>query len=167
MENCVIIKVDNICTEGRHPEDILSNLCGNDFCFDGVQCGCMESFLQSLKYQDEKLQKSICLEKARWVKEYDTTDWQNEQILWWRGKPIQRCSWQYQRLIYSAYTEMYLWCARFRDALMQTEGKELLFESGKNNPHEWVLTDKEFVRFLTKVKEHNMYAYKHFKYPRR
>jgi len=45
----VRIKAANICAKGSHPEDILSNLCGNDFCFDDVQCGCMESFLQSLK----------------------------------------------------------------------------------------------------------------------
>ena len=29
-----------------YPSNVLSNLCRNDFCFDGVVCGCMEGFLQ-------------------------------------------------------------------------------------------------------------------------
>lgn len=46
------IKVSDIDPVGRHPEDILSNLCKNTFCIDEVYCQCMEQFLHSLKYKD-------------------------------------------------------------------------------------------------------------------
>ena len=36
----------DIRSNGLYPLNALSNLCNNDFCFDGVVCGCMEGFLQ-------------------------------------------------------------------------------------------------------------------------
>lgn len=166
-EKTVRIKTENVCAKGRHPEDILSNLCGNDFCYDGVQCGCMESFLQSLKYNDVNVQTRICLEKADYVKKYDAPDWQQDQILWWKGQPLDRHSTQYTEFIYSAYESMYLWCGRFRDALMKTVGKQLLFDSGKFNPKETVLTDSEFCSVLTKLRDNKEGEYGRVLYSRR
>lgn len=166
MNDNIIIKSDNICAKGRHPEDILSNKCNNDFCFEGVQCSSMESFLQSLKYQDIALQAKICLEDANRLGQYDSSDWQKDQVLWWKGEPIQRQSRKYMRLIYKAYNELYLWCARFRDALMGSIGKELLYDTGCNDIHQSVQTDNEFIRILSKLRERRKREYKLKIYPR-
>lgn len=165
-DNVIIIKSDNICAKGRHPEDILSNRCNNDFCFDGVQCGSMESFLQSLKYQDPVLQAKICIEDAKYLGQYDTSYWQKDQILWWKGEPIHRQSLKYIRLIYRAYSELYLWCGRFRDALMGSVGKKLLYDTGNDDKCRTVLTDNEFIHILTKLRNRRKLEYKFKIYPR-
>ncbi|GEM_PF-3170481 len=163
----VKIKTADICTKGRHPEDILSNLCGNDFCFDGVQCGCMESFLQALKYKDVELQRKICLMKADEARRYSTSDWQKEQMLWWKEQPINRQLPEFMALVCNAYEQMYLWCERFRDALMSTMGKQLLYDSGRNDPHEAILTDMEFCNILTDLRESRKKEYGRCIYARR
>lgn len=47
-------------SNGLYPSNVLSNLCSNAFVFDGVECGSMEGFLQSLKCKDEERQRQIC-----------------------------------------------------------------------------------------------------------
>jgi len=108
MSNIIKIKNTNISTKGRHPEDILSNLCGNDFCFDEVQCGCMESFLQSLKVQDLQFQRKICLCKFYELESVPIPDWDSHQPLWWKGHQYERFSAEYIDLLHRAYKAMYL-----------------------------------------------------------
>ncbi len=54
----------DIRSNGLYPSNVLSNLCSNAFVFDGVECGSMEGFLQSLKCKDEERQKQICAMKG-------------------------------------------------------------------------------------------------------
>ena len=42
----------DIRSNGLYPSIVLSNLCSNGFRLDGMVCGSMEGFLQSLKRQD-------------------------------------------------------------------------------------------------------------------
>lgn len=62
---------------------------------------------------------------------------------------------------------MYLWSARFRNVLMSTEGKTLLYNSGSTNPYKTILTDEEFCKVLTDLRERNLEDYKKYRYPRR
>lgn len=163
----VIIKSANICTQGRHPEDILSNLCGNDFCFDGIQCGSMEGFLQSLKIHDEKFQRRVCLCKARDLDLYSIPEWNGSHPLWWKGKKLNRHSSEYMEFLGKAYQDLFLWCGRFRDALMSTEGKQLFYYSGQTDSNKTILTDQEFCSILTAVRNRNSEDYKKYIYPRR
>lgn len=50
-------KALDIWSKSPYPANVLSNLCSNGFRFDGVLCGSMEGFLQSLKYQDTGKQR--------------------------------------------------------------------------------------------------------------
>lgn len=52
-------KAIDIWSKSEYPSDVLSNLCGNRFLFDGVECGSMEGFLQSLKYKEEEKQRQM------------------------------------------------------------------------------------------------------------
>lgn len=46
-------------------------------------------------------------------------------------------------------------CGRFRNALMETEGKQLLYDSGRKDPYKTILTDQEFCKILTDLREHH------------
>lgn len=50
----------DISSKDIGPEAILSNFTENHFVYDGVECGGMEGFLQSLKYEDEAKQIRVC-----------------------------------------------------------------------------------------------------------
>ncbi len=161
-DNVIVIKAREINPEGRHPEDILSRLCNNDFCFDGVQCGCMESFLQSLRFDNEEVQRKFCvmsafdlLNRLEW---HDDSDWQEIRTLWWKGKPFQRDSHRFRNLVYRAYSEMFRWSDRFRSVLMSTQGKKLVFDSGKSSPLSCILTDKEFIKILTRLRNNRRFS---------
>lgn len=53
-------KAIDIWSKNPYPANVLSNLYDNSFCYDGVECGSMEGFLQSLKYKDIEEQRHIC-----------------------------------------------------------------------------------------------------------
>lgn len=156
QDNPVVIKSRDIHPEGRHPEDILSRLCNNDFCYDKVQCGCMEAFLQSLRYRDEEIQRKVCVMSASelgyQLEWYPAPDWRHSQTLWWKGKPIKRDSREYRTLIYRAHSEMFRWSYRFRSVLMQTLDKKLVCNSGDDDPRTCLLTDKEYCTILTRLR---------------
>lgn len=77
----------DIHSNGLYPSNVLSNLCSNGFRFDGVVCGSMEGFLQSLKQQEKSKQLQICQMKGGNARKHSVTLWQTNQIVWWRGKP--------------------------------------------------------------------------------
>lgn len=54
----------DIRSNGLYPSNVLSNLCSNGFRFEGMVCGSMEGFLQSLKQQDRDKQRQICSMKG-------------------------------------------------------------------------------------------------------
>ena len=47
-------KAVDIWSKSPYPANVLSNLHDNEFYFDGVKCGSMEGFLQSLKQKNVK-----------------------------------------------------------------------------------------------------------------
>lgn len=115
-------KALDIWSKSPYPANVLSNLCSNGFRFDGVLCGSMEGFLQSLKYQDTGKQRQICSMKGKNAKNMTSTHWQTDQIVWWKGSSINRQSKEFQNLIRRAYQAMFEQNERFRIALMSTRG---------------------------------------------
>ena len=70
----------DIWSKNAYPADVLSNLCSNGFRFDGVVCGSMEGFLQSLKLQDINKQRQICSMKGKNAKKQTSAGWQTDQL---------------------------------------------------------------------------------------
>lgn len=68
----------DIWSRGEYPADVLSNLCSNGFRFDGMICGSMEGFLQSLKQRDKEKQRQICSMKSRNAKKQSSRGWQTD-----------------------------------------------------------------------------------------
>ena len=144
----------DIRSNGLYPSNVLSNLCSNAFVFDGVECGSMEGFLQSLKCKDEERQKQICAMKGGEAKKRSTTAWQKDQILWWKGQAIDRQElFEYSEFLKKAYQAMFEQNERFRKALLQTRGMELTHESGNGDCEKTILTSWEFTELLTDLRD--------------
>ena len=58
-------KAIDIWSKSAYPANVLSNLCSNGFRLDGMICGSMEGFLQSLKQKDKDKQRQIYLLRRR------------------------------------------------------------------------------------------------------
>lgn len=143
----------DIRSNGQYPSGVLSNLCSNGFRFDGVLCGSMEGFLQSLKQQEKNKQLQICQMKGGNARKRSVTSWQTDQIVWWKGQAYDRQSDDYQKLIRRAYQAMFEQSERFRAALMQTRGVTLIHSSGEENPYKTILTEQEFCQILTEMRD--------------
>ena len=143
----------DIRSNGLYPSNVLSNLCSNGFRFDGLICGSMEGFLQSLKQQDMEKQRQICSMKGGNARKHRVTSWQTDQIVWWKGQAINRQSSEYQMLIRRAYKAMFEQNERFRVALMTTRGVTLVHTTGEDNPFKTILTPAELCRILMEMRE--------------
>ncbi len=146
-------KAVDIWSKSPYPADVLSNLHSNGFRFDGMVCGSMEGFLQSLKHQNPDKQRQICSMKGRKARNMSARDWQTDQIVWWKGKNIDRQSGEFMELVGRAYRAMFEQNKSFRTALMSTRGMELYHTRGEHNPFKTILTEKEFCSILTDIRE--------------
>ncbi len=146
-------KAIDIWSKSAYPADVLSNLHGNEFCFDGIICGSMEGFLQSLKYKDPDMQKHICSMKGKNAKNISICDWQTNQTVWWRGKAIDRQSKEFLVLVRRAYQAMFEQNKNFRSALMSTRGMTLYHTRGEHNSFKTILTENEFCSVLTNIRD--------------
>ena len=135
------------------PGKVLSNLCSNGFRFDGMVCGSMEGFLQSLKQKDKDKQRQICQMKGKNAKKMTSTGWQTDQIVWWKGNPIDRQSQDFYNLVSAAYLSMFEQNERFRTALMSTRGMRLFHSRGEQNPYKTILTEHELCQILTDLRD--------------
>lgn len=143
----------DIRSNGLYPSNVLSNLCSNGFRLDGMVCGSMEGFLQSLKRKELDKQRQICSMKGGNARKMSVTSWQTDQIVWWKGQAIDRQSEEYQRLISRAYQAMFEQSERFRAALMQTRGITLVHTSGEPSSYKTILTPSEFCGILMDLRD--------------
>ena len=143
----------DIRSNGLYPSNVLSNLCSNGFRLDGMVCGSMEGFLQSLKRKELDKQRQICNMKGGNARKMSVTSWQTDQIVWWKGQAIDRQSEEYQRLISRAYQAMFEQSERFRAALMQTRGITLVHTSGEPSSYKTILTPSEFCGILMDLRD--------------
>ena len=143
----------DIRSNGLYPSNVLSNMCSNGFRLDGMVCGSMEGFLQSLKRKELDKQRQICSMKGGNARKMSVTSWQTDQIVWWKGQAIDRQSEAFQHLIRRAYRAMFDQNERFRTALMQTRGITLVHTGGEPNPYKTILTPAEFCGILTDMRE--------------
>lgn len=156
----------DIRSNGIYPSNVLSNLCSNGFRFEGVVCGSMEGFLQSLKQKDRDKQLRICSMKGGNARKHSVTSWQTDQIVWWKEQAYDRQSEEYQKLLRRAYQAMFDQSERFRAALMSTRGITLIHSSGEENPYKTILTEQEFCQILTDMRDNYDKRDKHLEKPK-
>ena len=143
----------DVGSKNAYPASALSNFSPHPFEIDGVKCNSMEGFLQSLKFKSPEMQAEVCklVGYAAKKKGYGK-NWQQSQILYWRGKEIKRSSDEYQELLDRAYMELYK-NTKFRNALEASGTAVLTHTIGKSNQNETVLTKSEFCSRLTKLRD--------------
>lgn len=116
----------------------------------------MEGFLQGLKFDKVHIQQEVCKLVGMAAKSRGSSRnkrWQSVQTLWWKGCAIPRQSEEYQILLRKAYKEMYEQSESFRKALNSTKGMTLKHPIGHSDPAMTVLTEKEFCRILTDLRD--------------
>ena len=79
--------------------------------------------------------------------------WQRVQKLWWMGVEYGRKSEEYQELLNRAYKAMFEQNEGFRKALLATRNAVLTHSIGNNKEAETVLTEREFCRRLTFLRD--------------
>ena len=123
----------DIRSNGLYPSNVLSNLCSNGFRLDGMVCGSMEGFLQSLKRQDINKQRQICSMKGGNARKMSVTSWQTDQIVWWKGKAIDRQSQAYQDKTILTPTELCGMLMELRDNYDKRDKTQELIEKSVTN----------------------------------
>ncbi len=150
-------KAIDIKSNGIYPANILSNLSGNSFYIDNVECKSMEGFLQSLKHHDKTKQRQICSMRGRSAKHQTSNMWKVKQQAYWQGKTIDRQGEEFQQLLRRAYKAMFEQSVRFHDALLLSRGKKLYHSIGENDSYNTILTGKELCRILTEIRDNEDY----------
>lgn len=136
-----------------YPAGALSNFSPHPFEIDGVKCNSMEGFLQALKFESVEMQEHVCTLVGKAAKfKGKKKKWYKTQILYWKGKAIERSSEEYQELLDRAY-EALSKNEKFRKALIATGEATLKHSIGKKNESETVLTRSEFCSRLTAIRE--------------
>ena len=134
------------------PGDALSNFAPHPFVIDGVECASMEGFLQSLKFSNPDMQREVCKLVGKAAKfKGKPKKWYRTQILYWQGKEYKRDSEEYQELLDRAYDALSQ-NTGFQRALLATGNATLTHSIGKNKQSETVLTVKEFISRLYKIR---------------
>jgi predicted NAD-dependent protein-ADP-ribosyltransferase YbiA (DUF1768 family) len=139
-----------------YPASALSNFASHPFVFDGVECATMEGLLQSLKFEEPRVQVKICKLKAPVANSLGrkrNLAWRQVQTLWWQGQPIARESDAYQALLDRAYQAMCEQSASFREALLATGDAVLTHSIGKSNQAQTVLTENELCSRLMRLRD--------------
>lgn len=143
----------DIHSKGEYPSNMLSNFAPHEFEIDGVKCGGMEGFLQSLKYRNITKQKAICALSGKEAKTAGSKKWlwKWTHNVWWRGKKIKRTSDEFSKLIDRAYMELSK-NHNFTKALLDTGDEKLTHSIGGHDPLKTILTEEEFVAQLMNVR---------------
>lgn len=135
------------------PASTLSNFAPHPFVIDGVQCNSMEGFLQSLKFKDVEMQKSVCLLVGKAAKfKGKKKKWWKTQTLYWQGQEFKRDSEEYQELLDRAFDAL-AQNTGFQKALLATGTATLEHSIGKSKITETVLTRQEFCSRLTRIRK--------------
>ena len=136
-----------------YPSSSLSNFSPHKFELDGVPISSMEGLLQSFKFKSVEMQAEVCkLVGFAAKKKGKKKNWQQSQILYWRGVEYKRKSKEYQDLLDRAYEAMYK-NTKFKKALWASNSARLTHSIGRSKKSETVLTTREFCSRLMKLRD--------------
>jgi hypothetical protein len=137
----------------EYPSNALSNFAPHPFIFDGVECNSMEGLLQSFKFKEPDIQKEVCKLVGKSAKfRGKPKKWFLTQKLYWMGKEYDRKSEDYQKLLDRAFLALSK-NEGFRRALLASGNSTLTHEIGKSKESETVLTKREFISRLYRLRD--------------
>lgn len=137
------------------PGAALSNLTSHEFIFRGVRCGSIEGVLQAVKKQDPNTQLEICKRHGMFAKQSGGTSWRKRQTLYWQGTPMKRRGPEYQAFLDELFDACFNQNESARRALLETArlGAVLTHSIGKRKEEDTVLTQREFISRLNRVRD--------------
>jgi predicted NAD-dependent protein-ADP-ribosyltransferase YbiA (DUF1768 family) len=137
----------------EYPSNALSNFSPHPFVFDGVEVNSMEGLLQSFKFKNFDMQKEVCKLVGLKAKfKGKKKNWYTDQKLYWNGVVYERESKEYQDLLDRAFDAL-AENTGFQKALIASGKSVLTHEIGKSKENETVLTKREFISRLNKIRE--------------
>lgn len=143
----------NIGSGQDYPANALSNFSPHPFVLDDVEVNSMEGFLQSLKFKNFDMQKEVCKLVGRSAKfKGKSKKWYMTQKLYWKNVEYDRSSTEYQELLDCAFDALSE-NTSFQKALLATGKATLTHEMGKSKENETVLTKREFISRLNKIRD--------------
>lgn len=145
----------DIGSKSKYPAGALSNFSPYPFVFDGIECNSMEGLLQAFKFDKIHVQLEVVKLvgiKAKYKGKKRNKHWKQRQTLYWRGISIDRHSVEYQQLLDYAYYCLAL-NTKYQKALLATNNSVLTHSIGCSKPQDTVLTEREFCRRLTNIRE--------------
>lgn len=142
----------NISSTNKGAAAALSNFTPHPFIFDGVICNSMEGFLQSLKFENPKMQVYVATLVGRKAKfKGQKKKWYITQTLYWKGIPYKRESDEYTKLIEKAF-DAYAQNTKIQKILLSTNNAVFEHSMGKRKKSQTVLTRTEFINNLTRIR---------------
>ncbi len=119
------------------------------------ECGAvtsMEGLEQAFKFENAHVQELTCKLVGIGAKRKGSKkDWRSSQTLWWKGKSYPRKSEEYQILLDAAYDAL-MTNTNFQKDLLSTGDAVFTHSIGKNKESDTVLTEREFVSRLHRLK---------------
>lgn len=129
----------------------FSYLTKYSFVMEGIPCKCMESFLQSLKYDNIIVQRLVCDLSAQNARLYGYPfKWGSTKRLYWRGNSFQRNSRAFDELILRAFNELFK-NQSFKLALKQISYEELSYLIREVIPLETTILSKQDYLFQFRI----------------
>ena len=142
----------NIGSGKNYPANSLSNFAPHPFVIDGVECNSFEGFLQSLKFSSSLMQIEVCKLVGRAAKfKGKKKKWFQTQKLYWQGVEMDRKSEDYQLLLDRAFDALGE-NTKFQKALLASGKSVLTHTIGKSKESETVLTKREFISRLYRIR---------------
>ena len=146
----------NVTSALKNPySKMLSNLYHYDFTFEHNKFGSLEGFFQGIKFKDKKLQKQVFKYyglDALASKGASDYNWKEEGIIYWRGKPIDRFSLEYDELVKRIYIAA-IQNKLYRNALINCP-KPIVHIIGDEKKEDSVFTRYEFEYMLNALHEY-------------
>jgi hypothetical protein len=135
-----------------YPSAALSNFAVHPFVFDDVPCAGMEGLLQAFKSSNPAVQAEVCKLTGFTAKKAGKhKNWQERQILYWKGVEYKRDSTEYQLLLDRAFDALAT-NEGFQKALLASNNAVLKHSIGRTKKNETVLTRAEFCKRLTAIR---------------
>jgi hypothetical protein len=143
----------DIKAKAPYPAGSLSNFAPHAFSIDAVRCASMEGFLQSLKIEDPTEQERVCGLPGPIAQSVGRKhNWSTAGTLWWRGRPYDRLSQDYQALLDRAYDALFEQAQAFRDALAAAGAARFVHTIGRSDPCVTILTVDELCSRLDRLR---------------
>lgn len=113
----------------------------------------MEGLVQAFKAPIRAIQREICVLVGKNAKRrgQEWNAWKETQTLYWDGVACPRESSEYQQLLDRAFDALFT-NKNFRNALAATGDEPLTYSIGNPDPKQTILTEKELVTRLTRLR---------------